>query len=183
MKPLIKLQGLQSSAVDRLSPKTMMLEIMPQMPLDHQPVYNTRESPLKRIEQTALLTKNLWQTSNNVCSTKSPTTISSMGILMEEEDSEDQTGVIPDSTQDFSVGVFTREGTAVGTVSPLQPAAQTLPPTTINSSNSSVTTTNTTTDIATTTAATATTTTCSTEIHNSSRRHPSGGRLTRFCNN
>jgi hypothetical protein len=38
-----------------------------------------------------------------------------MDVIMEEEDSDDQTEDIPDSTQDLSVGIFTREGTVVGT--------------------------------------------------------------------
>ena len=120
MEPLIKLQNLQPSALDRRSSKTMVLEIMPQKPLDYQPVRNTRESPLKRIAQTTLLAKNLWQTStkpdyNNVCSTTTSATISNLDVLMEKEDSEDQTEAIPDSTQGLSVGIFTREGTAMGT--------------------------------------------------------------------
>ncbi|ORE08785.1 hypothetical protein BCV72DRAFT_322846, partial [Rhizopus microsporus var. microsporus] len=72
-EPLIKLQGLHPSVLDMLSSKIMMLEIMSRKPLDYRPVCNTRESPLNRIEQTTLLTKNLWQifnkpNSNSVCS-------------------------------------------------------------------------------------------------------------------
>ncbi|KAG1039590.1 hypothetical protein G6F43_012466 [Rhizopus delemar] len=166
---------------------------MPQKLLNYQPACNTRESFLKRTEQKTPLTKNLWQTStkqdfNNVYYTTTPTTITNMDVLMEEEDIGEPTEVTLDSTQDLSVGIFTREGTAVGTVSPLQPAIQTLPQTTINSNNvtttittATTTTTNTTTTTvtaATTTAITDTTstdTTYSTKLFDSSRWHPSRG--------
>ncbi|KAG1561382.1 hypothetical protein G6F47_002260 [Rhizopus delemar] len=181
MKPLIKLPSLQRSGLDRLSSKTMMLETMPQKPLNYQPACNTRESSLKRIEQKTPLTKDLWQTStkqdsNNVYSTTTLTTISNMDVLMEEEDIGEQTEVTLDSTQDLSLGIFTREGTAVGIVSPLQPAIQTLPLTTINSNNVTTTITTTTTTTTNTTTTTATTdTTYSTELLDSSRWHPSRG--------
>ncbi|KAG1161026.1 hypothetical protein G6F36_013968 [Rhizopus arrhizus] len=95
---------------------------------------------------------------------------------MEEEDIGEQTEVTLDSTQDLSLGIFTREGTAVGIVSPLQPAIQTLPLTTINSNNVTTTITTTTTTTTNTTTTTATTdTTYSTELLDSSRWHPSRG--------
>ncbi|KAG1183647.1 hypothetical protein G6F36_008292 [Rhizopus arrhizus] len=189
MKPLIKLPSLQRSGLDRLSSKTMMLETMPQKPLNYQPACNTRESSLKRIEQKTPLTKDLWQTStkqdsNNVYSTTTPTTISNMDVLMEEEDIGEQTEVTPNLSQDLSVGIFTREGTDVGTASPLQSTIPTLPPTTINSNNFTVASTNitstTTTETTTATASTYTTTSYSTELLNSSRWHPSRGPSDQF---
>ncbi|KAG1544513.1 hypothetical protein G6F47_005389 [Rhizopus delemar] len=84
----------------------------------------------------------------------------------------------------LSVGIFTREGTDVGTASPLQSTIPTLPPTTINSNNFTVASTNitstTTTETTTATASTYTTTSYSTELLNSSRWHPSRGPSDQF---
>ncbi|CEJ01593.1 hypothetical protein RMCBS344292_15616 [Rhizopus microsporus] len=52
-----------------------------------------KESHLKRIEQTTLLTKNLWQTSTKPDFSKR-LLYNNMDVLMEEEDSEDQTEII-----------------------------------------------------------------------------------------
>ncbi|KAG1443516.1 hypothetical protein G6F46_012769 [Rhizopus delemar] len=103
---------------------------------------------------------------------------------MEEEDIGEQTEVTPNLSQDLSVGIFTREGTDVGTASPLQSTIPTLPPTTINSNNFTVASTNitstTTTETTTATASTYTTTSYSTELLNSSRWHPSRGPSDQF---